>query len=212
MKTITVSRNTFGAIVNYTSDKLAYLETAKALIADAIKSNKLGAEFVEGNAKRGTSLNYDVYDVKGSTALIQRRDTSWDKYGAHPIKSYYLIRRVGRGVVVEIVENKATVNKAAKNSDTLGEAIAKAKVAKSVEAQIVEQFPALDVKKVSVCLSDAVGLKLCRSGIDEWRVQAGVSLKKECITLPEMLAAYNRAPKAEALSVIWFVVRRAAKN
>lgn len=231
MKTVTtasVTRNQFGALVDYrynpASETALAIETGKAVLKLAISKSLLPAEYVTGDGRRGEALNYDVYDVSGATALVQQRTTTWSKYGNSPIKEYFLLRKVGRGVVVEIVENKATVNKAAKASETLGEAIAKARVgakviapapkmaneaglnaAKTLKASLKKQYANLRFSDVKICRNNARALKFCATGIQAWCVETGI--ETECITLSQMFRAYAISPVREAKLVIEYVVR-----
>jgi hypothetical protein len=116
---IQVQRNDYGAIVA-PADVLA---AGRALVALAISTGKLDREHCSFDRKRrGSALNYDIYDVRGGTALVQRRYTEGDKYGLHPTKSYFLIRRQGKGVVVKGAP-KATARKLAQNAPELGAAV-----------------------------------------------------------------------------------------
>lgn len=117
--TTTVSRGTYGEILTATT-----VSAGREVIRRAIALKVLPAEYIECDRKgRGDCRNYDVYDRLGGQWLIQRRDTRIDKYGAHPIKSYYLLRRKGRGIEVTEVEKKAVANRAAKAAVKLGDAI-----------------------------------------------------------------------------------------
>lgn len=100
------------------------VQEGRAVIALAVKQGKLPAEFFERySSKRASALNYDVYDRLGGEWLIQQRQTEIDKYGNHPTKFYYLVRRIGRGVEVTEVLNKAKANRASKTAQRLGDAI-----------------------------------------------------------------------------------------
>lgn len=74
----------------------------------------------------GEALHHAVYDltVDGKAALICCRATEGTKYGVRTVaKTYYLIRRHGRGLRVTEA-NKAKAAKAAKLAEALGDAIA----------------------------------------------------------------------------------------
>lgn len=114
-----IARGTYGEITDS-----AIVAEGRALIAQAVAAKKLKAEFFERHSsKRATALNYDIYDRLGGQWLVQQRQTKIDKYGVHPVKYYYLLRRVGRGIEMTEVINKATANRAAKQSVRLGDAI-----------------------------------------------------------------------------------------
>lgn len=116
-----VSRDSYGAI--YAPREL--LTTARDILSVAIGSGKLEREYCKfDHKKRGAALNYDLYDMKGSTVLFQQRLTTGDKYGLHPTKRYYLIRRCGKGVVIQEAP-KTCARRFAANESKLGEAIDK---------------------------------------------------------------------------------------
>jgi hypothetical protein len=114
-------RNHFGALMTFPSG-------ARDLLIKAIATDKLSPEYnaVAWNRRRqraeGWCLNYDCYDVTPSAILVQRRETLCDKYGSHPTKNYYVIRKCGRGVTVTEAP-KARVAKLAKVSTHLGDII-----------------------------------------------------------------------------------------
>jgi hypothetical protein len=116
---IIVTRGSYGQITTASVCKFG-----QDIISLAVKTNKLPAPYIEKVSKKRTDcLNYDIYDKLDNTWLIQRRDTTIDKYGAHPIKSYYIIRRCGQGVIVKNETRKSMANLAAKNATNLGDAI-----------------------------------------------------------------------------------------
>jgi hypothetical protein len=115
----TAQRGQYGELVD-----TATVREGRAVLDLAISQGKLPAAYFERHSsKRATALNYDIYDRLGGQWLIQQRETEMDKYGSHPTKYYYLIRRVGRGIEVTEVVNKAKANRAAKTATKLGDAI-----------------------------------------------------------------------------------------
>lgn len=115
-------RDVFGAL-KYSPE----LTAGRALIAIAIRTGKIPPEdkqMVKHN--RGWVRNYDVYDVTagGGKAIVQRRETTITKYGNNPQKSYFLIEKRGRGVVVtELVKEKPLIVRRAKQASKPGEVI-----------------------------------------------------------------------------------------
>jgi hypothetical protein len=99
------------------------LDAASAIVALAVKTGKLDAPYIAFDKKgRGSCLNYDAYDLRGSTVLVQARLTLGDKYGMHPTKRYFLLRRAGKGVVRTEVR-KDLARKLATAAPELGAAI-----------------------------------------------------------------------------------------
>lgn len=114
-----VTRGSYGEITTASVCKLG-----QDVINLAVKTNKLPAAYFDRISKKNAEcLNYDIYDKLDNTWLIQRRDTTIDKYGVHPVKSYYTIRRCGQGVVIKNEPRKSMANLAAKNAANLGDAI-----------------------------------------------------------------------------------------
>ena len=98
---------------------------AQDLLGKAVATKKLDAAYDntswhKRHGKIGWLLSYDVYDITPSTILIQRREAECTKYGNSPRKSYFTIRRCGRGVIVTEMD-KARVVKLAKASTALGQ-------------------------------------------------------------------------------------------
>jgi len=119
-----IERGDFGEICDP-----AVIEQVRPIIRTAIKRGALDPEYASYDKKwRGSSLNYDIYDVgkKPLTILLQRRETTGDKYGFHPIKEYLLLKRVmGGKLVVEECPAKDQVVKLAKRvGDKPGEVLA----------------------------------------------------------------------------------------
>lgn len=117
-------RNEYGALTAMPSERES---VARELLSKAIESKKLKAPF--NNMERhkrhgyiGRCLNYDYYDVSESSVLVQERETERTKYGTSPRKSYHIIRRCGRGVIVTEAP-KAIVAKLSKVSTELGQVI-----------------------------------------------------------------------------------------
>lgn len=110
----TIPRNDFGALIGNA--------VGANLLALAIKTRKVEHPYVDVDRKhRGWALSYDVYDVRGKTAIIQRRLTKCTKYGNSPTKSYLLLEKVGNGVrVTDIDQYKARIVKMAKAQRELG--------------------------------------------------------------------------------------------
>lgn len=104
---------------------LASFQLAQALLAQAIQSGKLEKPYVDVDSRhRGSALNYDLYDIKGASVLIQSRHTTCTKWGNSPKKDYLLLRKMGRGVtVIDMNESKPVIVKLAKASDGLGDVI-----------------------------------------------------------------------------------------
>jgi hypothetical protein len=100
---------------------------AQELLTLAISKGKLPREFIESDrkGKYGSCLNYDLYDMKGATVLLQRRDCTMYKGYWSPVKSYYLLRKMGKSVQVIKLDDsqKAIACKAAKMAIELGDAI-----------------------------------------------------------------------------------------
>jgi hypothetical protein len=142
----TVTRGTFGEITSTET-----VNEGREIIRRAIALKALPAEYIETDRKgRGDCRNYDVYDRLGGQWLIQRRDTRIDKYGAHPIKSYYLIRRKGRGIEVSEVEKKAVANRAAKTAVRLGDAIRTLRGERKLPGHSVRQEVTICYKAVAL--------------------------------------------------------------
>lgn len=119
-----IHRNEFGALTAIPSELRA---RAQELLSKAIAAQKLKAPYHDMALHKrhgyiGRCLNYDCYDVAESCVLVQRRETERTKYGSSPRKSYFIIRRCGRGVTV-IDAPKAMVVKLAKASTGLGQVI-----------------------------------------------------------------------------------------
>ena len=121
---ITPLRNEFGALTWFPSE----LRTiAQELLSKAIAAKKLTAPYNDMELHKrhgylGRCLNYDFYDIAEACVLVQQRETERTKYGSSPRKSYFIIRRCGRGVIL-IEAPKATVVKLAKISTALGQVI-----------------------------------------------------------------------------------------
>lgn len=109
----TIERGHFGEI----SDR-DLLKPFVAILHKAIGKGLLDAEYVDFDAKRrGSALNYDIYDVvkRPATLLLQRRETEGDKYGLHPQKTYLVLRRgVGGRLTVQYCPAPDQVVKVAK--------------------------------------------------------------------------------------------------
>lgn len=90
----------------------------KELLSLAIAKRKLpGTYAVFDQRRRGKAMNYDFYDCTptGSAVIVQQRWTTVTKYGNSSTKNYFLLRRQGRGVVVEDFDtHKAMIVKLAK--------------------------------------------------------------------------------------------------
>ena len=121
------ARNEFGALIGYDS-------LAAATLGMAYKAGKLTQPFFERDYKKsqkhetwiGNSLNIDVYDVtkNGSVVLVQVRETEGTKYGRNIKKTYYIVRKLGKQVIVTEAD-KARACKVSKAATKLGGAIAK---------------------------------------------------------------------------------------
>jgi hypothetical protein len=105
-------RNAYGAIIP--ANDLTYAK-ARDIIWRAIDKGRLPYPYVDLDAKkRGTALNIDVYDVRGSTVLVQVRHTTGTKYGLSPRLDYKRVRVIGRGTRVEPVANPLVIKRMAK--------------------------------------------------------------------------------------------------
>jgi hypothetical protein len=119
MTTQQIQRGTYGEL----KAPMSAVTSAQKIVALAIKTDKLDAPYIDFDKKRrGACLNYDIYDVRGATVLVQARHTTGDKWGMHPTKRYFLIRKCGAGVVRQEV-NKAIARKLATAAPELGAAI-----------------------------------------------------------------------------------------
>lgn len=111
-----MNRNTYGALTT---------NEGREIVCEAIKKGILDAEYCDVDRKhRGSALNYDVYDIKGNTVLIQKRVTTCTKYGNSPKKDYYFLVKTSRKIkLVDVNKFKMTVAKLAKSACELGQVI-----------------------------------------------------------------------------------------
>lgn len=126
-----MDRNIFGAIVG------AECGAGFALIKLAINAGKLPPEEKQFNKRNcGWARNYDIYDLTpgGGKAIVQCRETRVTKHYNSPQKSYFLISKKGRGVVVtELVKEKPLIVRRAKQALKPGDVIHSLSAAKRKE-------------------------------------------------------------------------------
>jgi hypothetical protein len=108
---LTFTRGQYGEITS-PSEPFALFHD---LLRRAFKAEKLQAPFRRFDKRgRGTALSYDLYDVRGSTILVQQRETEVTKWGTAPTKEYFILKAVGKGVAVTQVDKKHLIVKQAK--------------------------------------------------------------------------------------------------
>lgn len=120
------ARTTYGELTNRQT-----IAPALELASEAASKGKIPVAFDTISWDRkgrssGEALHHAVYDltVDGKAALICCRATEGSRYGVRTIsKTYYLLRRHGRGLRVTEAP-KAKAAKAAKSATNLGDAIA----------------------------------------------------------------------------------------
>ncbi len=113
-----VERDNYGAV------KSKGNENYRKILTLAIKQGQLEPEYMDIDSKhRGSALNYSVYDFMRGAVLVQKRETTCTKYGNSPKKSYWLLIRQGRKVIVYEAPKKGAIVRKAKKSSNSGEVV-----------------------------------------------------------------------------------------
>lgn len=121
MKTSTYNRNHFGAL-SFSGKPPTNLSNGLKLLEKAISLKLLDYEYIDTDKKGfGDCLNYDIYDVARGSVLVQRRETTIDKYGNHPQKDYFIISDSGKTVTP--VAHKSMIVKWSKRAKKPGDII-----------------------------------------------------------------------------------------
>lgn len=118
----TLIRDYYGSLrvgANTTPHDCALLQSADELIRKAVKAGKILTAYdtLEWDRKKrasGSARHHEIYDLSVSAVLLCVRETIGTKYGVSTsAKNYHVIRKCGRGVVVQDAP-KAVAAKAAK--------------------------------------------------------------------------------------------------
>lgn len=162
-------RNEYGALL-ITTDQLQneeLLETqlwgmAQSLISQAEKSKKLPERYNNITKKwknskphySGNAITYELYDISGKhgIALVCVRESSGSKYGVSTTsKTYFFVKKHGRGVQVKEVDKALPAKAAKSNPNELGYVI-----------QVLRGVKRLKLKPIDKC----TGYKVVRRNED----------------------------------------------
>jgi hypothetical protein len=126
----------------------------RAILSLALKNGQLPHEYCDVDQKhRGSALNYSIYDVTKNTVIVQQRETTCDKYGNHPKKTYYRIDRKrinSKTAVVQKIDSwKPRIVKLAKTVDEVGDIIAVINGSKQIKIKTSASSSKIAYKQVA---------------------------------------------------------------
>lgn len=118
-----IQRGEYGEIISAGGDPL--LDAGRKLLATAIATNLIEAPYHTVKNRKGSALNYDIYDVGRGCVLVQQRCTSFKPNRFRMTKDYYLLFKRGGSVAFSKVEQgaKAMLIKRCRQTQEFGEAI-----------------------------------------------------------------------------------------
>jgi len=120
----TYTRTNYGELYKATGQKFEIWDNAKSIISQAVKSKKIPAAhdsivFDRKSRASGDATHHEIYDIHPDPlrVLLCIRKTEGSRYGVKTLsKTYYIIKKHGRGV--KVTETKKSVAaKAAKTAD-----------------------------------------------------------------------------------------------